>query len=106
MSSWIQLLIPPADATKEQIMRWRTFIFVGMSAVLLYIPVSLSMFASAGQVDNIERRQLVGLVLELDAQLCMRPGDDRILAQIADILAAYRQLTGEAFPLPLRCADD
>jgi len=87
-------------------MRWRMFIFFGLAGALLYIPASFVMFASAGQVDNIERRQLVGLVLELDTQLCMRPGDVRIRNQIAETLEAYRQLTGEAFPLPLRCADD
>ena len=87
-------------------MRWRTLVFVGLVACILNMGASWVLYARADQVDNIERRQLVSLILELDTQLCMQLGDDRIRTQIAETIEDYRELTGEPFPLPLRCADD
>lgn len=114
MSAIWDAIVPPADASKEEVMRWRTILAICVFVCISFIPVSYNFYAHAGEVKAISaevseiKLQLLEQAL-FDVRLRQCKADTPETKQyyytrLQEKMNAYYEITGRNYRPPA-CAE-
>jgi uncharacterized protein HemX len=105
--AWYTLLIPNAEATEKELVRWRTIIALWLVAVTLGMGSSVWYFAKADDVSEAKENSARAVAMLLEQRmdrvmtaLCMQPGERILLETIAELQREYRTLRQRNYDIP------
>jgi hypothetical protein len=97
-------LWPTANASKEELMRWRTIMSIALMACLIAIAYAPFHYAKAQDVKQVAAGQIESQIWEAQKERCLTPIGTRLREILADrvnkLLIQYLETTGQAYNLP------